>query len=405
MLRPELFANAAARRRFAAEARAVSALNHPGIVALYDVGTQGEADYLVMEYVEGQPLDARLRQGALRLPQALEVGIQVADALAAAHASGFIHRDLKPANIVLLPDGRAKLLDFGIAKLLLGPEDAPQDLTAQTGAGVLLGTLAYMSPEQASGEPIDGRSDIFALGAVLYEMVTGRSPFARGVPVQTLTAILSGDATPVRSLVPAIPAELERVIGRCLRTDVRRRFQSIADVRVALEDARDDLKQAPASMPGARRRIRWPMVAGLVLVFAAGGAVALYWKPARANGSTMLPELQRLTWDAGLTTQPAISGDGRLVAFASDRAGNGNLDILGAADRGRAGTAAHDGNDGRNGSGPLAGWLAGRVPCRDASARRVRRARAGRRIRAFDRTGWTASEVRTRRSLHRLLDR
>lgn len=228
------------QRRLLHEARAASALNHPNIVTVHDVGTEKGAAFVAMELVDGRPLSDTLAGRALPLFDALKYAIQVADALAAAHAAGIIHRDLKPQNVMVTPQGSVKILDFGIAKTL-GPPTGETLTIAQTGAGHIVGTVGYMSPEQAEGRAVDARSDIFSFGSVLYEMLTGQPPFKRDTSMATLAAIVNQEPRPLSAIVETAPPEVERIVAKCLRKDPSRRFQSIADVRVVLEDLRDDL--------------------------------------------------------------------------------------------------------------------------------------------------------------------
>jgi hypothetical protein len=213
------------------EARAASALNHPNIVHIYDVGVaagQAGEHYVVMEYVEGETLRRRLSRGPLPIPELLELGAQLADGLANAHRAGVVHRDLKPENLVVTGDGTLKILDFGLAKVVpapLGDVDAKETLTRHgTQAGTLLGTLEYMSPEQASGRPVDGRTDQFAVGLILAEMATGRPVFGRETPAQVLAAVIEHDPEPLRQLRADTPEALETLVSRCLQKDPVRRF-------------------------------------------------------------------------------------------------------------------------------------------------------------------------------------
>ena len=229
--------------RFEREARAVAALNHPHICTLYDVGP----NYLVMEYVEGQP-----PHGPMSVQEALRLAIQMADALDAAHRKGIVHRDLKPGNVLVTRAG-VKLLDFGLAKVAeSAPNEEEETRTAKpaTEEGVIVGTTAYMSPEQAEGKPVDGRSDIFSFGSVLYEMVTGRRAFRGGTKLSVLSAILKDEPPPVSSVREDVPKELERIITRCLRKDRERRFQHMDDVKVALEELKEESGsgKAPAAI-------------------------------------------------------------------------------------------------------------------------------------------------------------
>jgi serine/threonine protein kinase len=258
--------------RFEREARAVAALNHPHICTLYDVGP----NYLVMEYVEGRPL-----HGPMPLAQALRLAIQMADALEAAHRKGIVHRDLKPGNVLVTESG-VKVLDFGLAKMeepAPSEEEQPPTARPRTEEGMIVGTTAYMSPEQAEGKPVDARSDIFSFGAVLYEMVTGRRAFRGDTKLSILSAILKEEPEPASSLRKEIPHELERIIAQCLRKNPERRFQHMDDVRVALEQLKEDSdKGTPASIL-PRRRPR-PLTgallgAGVVLVLLAVLLLAL----------------------------------------------------------------------------------------------------------------------------------
>lgn len=218
-------------RRLDREARAASALNHPNIVQIYDVGeaaSQAGEHYVVMEYVEGETLRPRLARGPLPIPELLDLGAQLADGLARAHRAGIVHRDLKPENLMVTPDGLLKILDFGLAKVLpapLGDLDAKETLTRHgTQAGTLLGTLEYMSPEQAAGRPVDSRTDQFAVGVILAEMATGRAPFHRDTPAEVLAAVIEREPEPLRQLRADAPPALEAVVARCLRKDPGQRF-------------------------------------------------------------------------------------------------------------------------------------------------------------------------------------
>jgi serine/threonine protein kinase/Flp pilus assembly protein TadD len=223
------------RQRFIREARAASLLNHPNIVTIHDIAEADGAHFIVMEYVPGKTLADAIPARGMEPAVALRYGQQIAGALAKAHGAGIVHRDLKPANIMLTPEDTVKVLDFGLAKLadssVIGESDAT--LTAQTQAGAILGTAAYMSPEQADGKPVDARSDIFSFGLVLYEMLSGQRAFAGDSPITTLAAILREEPPQLRNISP----ELDRIVMRCLRKDPAGRFQTMLDVMHALEDA------------------------------------------------------------------------------------------------------------------------------------------------------------------------
>jgi len=328
------------RRRFIHEARAASALNHPHIITIYDIGHDGGVDFIAMEYVAGTSLAHVLERGRPRLEDALKYAVQIADALAAAHAVGIVHRDLKPANIMVSEKGAVKVLDFGLAKLTesasLDPVDGvttdtrPAEGSLHTAEGRILGTAAYMSPEQAEGKPADARSDVFSFGVVLYEMMTGRRAFGGATKMSTLAAVLTSEPEPPGRAVPGLPADLEKLIVRCLRKAPERRWQSMADLKVALEDLQEESESRRRARHAALappRRWRLALAAGLAVV-AIGALMLVAWRAARrqAQGAPG-PFLTRLTSDVGWTDSPAISPDGKMLAYASDRSGDGNLDI------------------------------------------------------------------------------
>jgi len=232
--------------RFQREARAVAALNHPHIVTIYSVEEANGTHFLTMELVEGQPLGQLIGASGLPVAQIVEIAGKLADALAAAHEKGIVHRDLKPANVMVTSDGRTKVLDFGLAKDLnsLGPDDATIIALGNTQAGTVMGTPAYMSPEQISCRPLDHRTDIFSLGVMLYEMATGRQPFKGNSPVELMAAILRDDPAPVTGSRPDLPGDLARIIRRCLEKDPRHRVQTARDVA---NEFRDLVGQMPPS--------------------------------------------------------------------------------------------------------------------------------------------------------------
>jgi len=229
-------------RRFKAEARAASALNHPNILTIHDIGTDEGAPYLVSELLKGESLRDRLQRGPLGTATAVDIAGQVADGLAAAHEQGIVHRDLKPENLFVLPDGRVKILDFGLAKLT-GPDRSPFDhdgsLTApvETESGLVMGTLGYMSPEQLRGGTVDNRSDIFSLGAILYEMLTGRRAFSRSTPADMISAVLNEEPPLIPGTVEGLAHGLERIVRRCLEKDPETRFRSARDLAFALRES------------------------------------------------------------------------------------------------------------------------------------------------------------------------
>ena len=309
--------------RFILEAQTASALNHPGIITIHDILEYEGLPCIVMEYLEGVSLDRVIPSGGMRTEEVIGFGSQIADVLAVAHRAGIVHRDLKPANVMLLSNGRVKLLDFGLAKMIdVGsPSGATRSaMNPLTTAGTIVGTLNYMSPEQAQGEPVDARSDIFSLGAMLYEIATGRKAFAAGSAISTIASILRDDPKPIVESVPGFPPELERVVSRCLRKDPERRFQAAIEVRNALEDLRDAPGASPqvAALPKRRAGLTWLFI-GLAAV---GGASAGGWLVARRAAQTQATEapltIRPLSDLPGRKQLPIFSNDGNAVAFAWD---------------------------------------------------------------------------------------
>src|SRR5580704_2190979 len=246
------------RQRFEQEARAVAALNHPNIVAVYDVGE----NYFVSELVEGESLRA---MGALPARRVIELAVQIADGLAAAHAHGVTHRDLKPENIMVTRDGRAKILDFGLAKVTqrsVGP-----DAATQTQEGVVMGTVGYMSPEQVRGQAADSRSDIFSFGLVLHEMLTGKRAFAGASGVEVMNAILKEDPP---DLPDTVPPGLKRIVEHCLEKLPDRRFQSARDLAFALQSLTGSTSVPAVAVPAKRSAKAWMVLAGVAILAAVG---------------------------------------------------------------------------------------------------------------------------------------
>jgi Tol biopolymer transport system component len=321
------------RTRFQHEAQVLAALNHPNVAAIY--GLEEEAGHLAlsMELVPGGPLTDRIGPHGISVPQALRFAVQIAAGLEAAHKVGVVHRDLKPANVLVTPTGAVKLVDFGIAKrsaAAFGADSTETSLQPRTDAGTILGTVAYMSPEQARVDSVDGRSDIFSFGALLYEVLTGRRPFAQPDRMSTLADILNRDPAPPSTLNPALPREVERIVLRCLRKDPERRFQTATDLRLELEDVLEDTasqRAAPGSVP--RRRAQTLIWAGAgVAAIAAVTALVYSWRSRDdAPRQAAAGALRQLTLAATLALTPALSPDGRLLAYASDAAGEGHLDI------------------------------------------------------------------------------
>ena len=322
-LLPPLFtADADRRARFEREARLLASLNHPHIGAIYGFEDAGNVPALVLELVEGHTLDDRVRRGPLPLAEALAVAQQIADALDAAHSAGIIHRDLKPSNIKITPDGVVKVLDFGLAKALAldGPHSDPSKSTTMTAGGtnvgVILGTAAYMSPEQARGQPVDKRTDIWAFACVLFEMLTGSSAFARETATDTIAAVLGAEPE-WKSLPADTPGSIRRLLTRCLQKDARRRLHDIADARIEIEETIATPAE-PAPVPTPRR---WSRLALSALSLGIATVLVFLW-PARdrfgrppTGPSPPDTRVIRLTDIPGLAESPAISPDGRSVAF------------------------------------------------------------------------------------------
>jgi len=322
------------RRRFAQEAKAASALNHPHIVTIYEIESANGADFIVMEYVSGKSLDALIPRHGLRLGEVLRIAIPVADALAAAHARGIIHRDLKPANVMVGSDGTVKVLDFGLAKLASVKTDTESDdnLTrtadaALSGPGIIAGTAAYMSPEQATGGKVDVRSDIFGFGALLYEMVTGVRAFAGRSKADTLAAVLRSQPKSPSAIVSGVPSDLEKVILRCLRKDPDRRFQHIDDVKVALQEIREDSESATAAAVLLPRPHRGRLIVALTITLVIIAVTAAWLLLLSREAQTPPLRVVRLTTLNGFESEPALSPDGDQVAFSWDGAGQDNSHI------------------------------------------------------------------------------
>jgi eukaryotic-like serine/threonine-protein kinase len=314
-------------RRFEQEARAAAALNHPNILAVFQMGTYEGAPYLVSELMEGGTLREQLKRGPMPLRRVIDCGVQIAHGLAAAHEKGIVHRDVKPENLALTKDGRVKILDFGLARLLRyhGTDNPNATISLLTEPGVMMGTAGYMSPEQVNGKAADHRADIFAFGAVLYEMVTGKRAFQKATSAETMTAILNEDPVDVSQIAPKAPPALRRIVQRCLEKKPDQRFQSASDLAFALEALSDsgDISAAMPATPSRKLQRKWPALAalGLGLLLVAGFVVWMVGNRARPAAANPLADAQftRLTDFTGAETDPAISPDGKYVAVVSDR--------------------------------------------------------------------------------------
>src|SRR5712671_6967719 len=335
VLPPHLADRSELRERFEREAKTIAGLNHPHICVLYDIGQQDGIDYLVMEYLEGETLAHRLQKGALPLEQVLQYAIEIADALDKAHRKGVTHRDLKPGNIMLTKTG-TKLLDFGLAKLKqeVAPANvqlsqlptANDPLTAQ---GTIVGTLQYMAPEQLEGKEVDSRTDIFALGVVVYETATGKKAFEGRSQASLIAKILETDPPPISSLQPTLPV-LDRVVKKCLAKEPEKRWQAASDVCDELKWIADGGSQPGSTAPLAgqrksRERLAWFVGVGVLVAALALGAFE-YLERARQNALTTrffvsLPEMWSLagvgTVTSGSTAPLSVSPDGRRIAFVA----------------------------------------------------------------------------------------
>ena len=289
------------KQRMEREARAISSLNHPNICHLYDIGSQDGTDYLVMEFLESETLVERLRKGAPPLTEIYNIAIAVAEALAVAHRSGILHRDLKPGN-VMLTQGGAKLMDFGLAKPLGAQAAAPgsgaappsftaaatlsgpSPLTPLTTAGSIVGTIQYMSPEQIEGKEADARSDIFAFGAVLYEMVAGKRPFSGKSQISLASSILESDPAPIGAVKPQTPPAFEHVVTTCLQKNPQERYQTAHDIKLELQwiaETPPTTTQAPVFEPARRPWLPWA-VAGVLAIIAKIAFAVAYLQSQRA---------------------------------------------------------------------------------------------------------------------------
>lgn len=330
-------------RRFETEARAASALNHPNILTVFDIGQADGTHYIVTEYVEGETLRARLDAGRLPLLEGVRVAAQVAEALAAAHAAGITHRDIKPDNIVLRRDGYVKVLDFGLAKLSEAAGADSTEYALRTPPGIILGTIKYMSPEQVLGVEVDGRTDLWSLGAVLYEMVTGAAPF-EGRKGEVLDAILHHSPAPVADSGADVPPLLDAVIGRALEKDPELRYQTASDLCADLRRLRRELEpfgsrvgRAVTRLPRSasrRRRSRAALaaVAALVAVVVLTLGAWFFFAPregprlpAAAGPNWAGAKSLQLTSDAGLEHFPSLAPDAKSLIYASRAAGNWDI--------------------------------------------------------------------------------
>ncbi len=318
---PDSFAqNADLLRRFEQEARAVAALNHPNILAIFDTGQHEKSPFLVSELLEGESLRDVLDRGAIPQRKTIEYGVQIAHGLAAAHEKGIVHRDLKPENVFITRDGRVKILDFGLAKLAqtAGPKPDTATLTSsQTVAGVVLGTASYMAPEQVRGEPADPRTDIFAFGAMLYEMLSGDRAFRRDTPAETMTAVLRQDPPELPQVGNMVSPALDRIVRRCLEKSPDQRFQSARDLSFALSTLSGSDASSAARVAGlvSQKSSLVPWIAGAVIVLAA--IILAFLFLTRRPVSMTRMEFAMAVPDEMSISHMALSRDGKMLVFVS----------------------------------------------------------------------------------------
>jgi serine/threonine protein kinase len=326
-------------RRFEREARAASSLNHPNIITIFEVGEVDGRHFICAEYIEGQTLRRRLAGGQLKLHETLDVAVQIASALSSAHEAGIVHRDIKPENIMLRHDGLVKVLDFGLAKLIVGsgewgkeviphsPLPIPHSPPPLSTTGVAMGTLLYMSPEQARGEDVEGRSDIFSLGVVLYEMITGRPPFEGKTSDEVVAAILEREPPPLAQYAPEAPAELQRIVEKALRKKREDRYETVGDLLLDLKALKEEMEietkalRSRRSKTSGARRITIAVIAPMILVAAATFSYRLIGKPTIPFQKV---DITRLTNNRKIDLS-VISRDGKYIVYADNEKGYASL--------------------------------------------------------------------------------
>lgn len=346
--------------RFEREAQAVAALSHPNILALFDIGEENGIRYAVTELLDGESLRAALAGGTLPLKKTLDIAVQVAGALASAHEKGIVHRDVKPENIFLTKDGRAKLLDFGIARqsaLRVESTDAPTD-EMLTGKGAIVGTVSYMSPEQASGHAVDFRSDQFSLGIVLYEMLAGIRPFSGETAAETLTAIIRTEPEPLENAAPSVPLVMRMIVARLLSKEPSGRFAATADLAHDLATWREHVSElnspglsltqaAPVAVPRWRGVARTGVALGLGALVLVAGILVGRGVPSGYRSAMPVPSFQRLTAFEGIESWPTLSPDAKTVAY--QKSVNGRSDVYAVRVGGRNPTNLTAGYEGDHG--------------------------------------------------------
>jgi eukaryotic-like serine/threonine-protein kinase len=316
-----------ARKRFLREAHSAASLNHPFICSIHQVGEHEGEDFIVMEYVDGDTLKNKLAHGPLPLKDALQIAIEIAEALEAAHGKTIIHRDIKPSNIMITKAGHAKVMDFGLAKQLVPPGGIGSQeatITAPTRDGPTVGTLAYMSPEQLRADEVDLRSDVFSFGIVLYEMLAGVHPFMRHTGAETISAILKDVPRPLGSLRRDTPVDVEQIIGKMLSKDPHDRYASIHDVRMGLKEVQEGSDRPPPEKKTRLKPLFWMAVAALVVVAAGIGGFLIF---VPREPALLPPKIAPATTSGGEKNSPSLSHDGSWVAFQWNGEKQDNFDI------------------------------------------------------------------------------
>ncbi len=331
VLPPEFADDSQRRSRFEQEARSASALNHPNIVAVYDIGSAPSGLFVAMELVDGKTLRDALEAGRLPLSRVLEISLQLASGLARAHGAGIVHRDLKPENVMLTKDGFVKILDFGLAKIMAAGDsetsNLPTAIPTKTSAGTVMGTAGYMSPEQASGKSADFRSDQFSFGTILYEMGTGKRPFQRPTAAQTMSAIIQEDPEPIGAANPKIPAPLRWIVERCLAKEPESRYASTTDLARDIKNIRDHISEASVSSesrpgivaPKAPRKRGLRVAAAAALLLA---AIALGMVVQKRISHRPPPSYQQITFGSGTIRSARFAPDGQTILYAAAWDGN-----------------------------------------------------------------------------------
>jgi serine/threonine protein kinase len=322
-------------RRFQQEATAAAALNHPNILVVFELGTHEGTPFLVAELLEGETLREHIKRGRIPTRKAIDYGVQIARGLAAAHEKGIVHRDLKPENLFVTKDGRAKILDFGLARLKPGGMETrnnEQTLSAGTEPGVVLGTVGYMSPEQVRGEAADHRSDLFAFGVILYEMLTGRRAFQKPTSAETMSAILNEEPAPASQIATGLFPALQRIVHRCLEKSPEQRFQSASDLAFALEALSEAGSSSTQAIPINRTRRNWKWIGvGAVAVVVAALALQYYVRrrsAAQESGTSRASLEVRTLTESGKATHAAATPDGRYIAYVQSKTGKYELRLF-----------------------------------------------------------------------------